>query len=196
MHNRSPGTHEPMGRLTAVAPGFAAAGTGSGLPESLANRTLRVARDDVPIECGFVNLEGKPVAGVTARCVHVIVSPDNDLVPWLKDLKDGKLLGGATTPGMPIAASQFGITGTATSDKDGRIRLTGIGCGRVASVRVDGPGIESRVVWVMTHDHDTVRVPQHKEHFSLFGDQPVHGYRRDTRAPSRVDLRGQDVRGG
>jgi RNA polymerase sigma factor (sigma-70 family) len=179
MHNRSAGSHEPIGRLTAVAPGFAPAGTGAGLPESLTNRTLKMAKDDVPIECRFMDLEGRPVAGVTARCVHVIVSPDNDLGWWLKDIKENKLLGGATTPGMPIPAAQVGIDSAARSDKDGRIKLTGIGRGRVASIRVDGPGLESKVVWVMTHDHDTVHVPQHKDAFSLFADQPVFGCKSD-----------------
>jgi hypothetical protein len=68
---------------------------------------------------------------------------------------------------------------TAISDRNGRIKLTGIGRGRVAFVRLDGPGIESHMVWVMTADHDTVRVPQHPEHFSLFADQPVYGAKSD-----------------
>ena len=40
MHDRSAGTHEPMGRIVAIAPGFAPAGTGAGLPESMASRRL------------------------------------------------------------------------------------------------------------------------------------------------------------
>jgi RNA polymerase sigma factor (sigma-70 family) len=180
MHDRSAGTHDPLGRLTATAPGFAPAGTGGGGPGSFANRTLKLAKDDVPVECRFLDLEGKPVAGVTARCVYVIVTPDNDLGPWLKNLEENKLAGGATTPGIPIPASQLGITTTATSGKDGRIKLTGIGRGRVASARIDGPGIESRLVWLMTHDHDTVRVPRHPNAYSLFADQPVHGCKSDV----------------
>ncbi|HJZ90281.1 MAG TPA: carboxypeptidase-like regulatory domain-containing protein, partial [Gemmataceae bacterium] len=179
MFPQGPSGHEPMGRLTAIVPGFAPAGTGTGMPDSFKDRTLKLAKDDVPLENRFLDLEGRPIAGVTARCVAVIVSPDNDLAWWLKDIKENKLLGGATTPGMPIPASQLGLTQSATSDSEGRIKLTGIGRGRVAFVRIDGQKIESRVIWIMTHDHDTVQVPQHPNAFSLFADQPVHGSKSD-----------------
>jgi RNA polymerase sigma factor (sigma-70 family) len=190
MYNKGPDGHEPMGGLTAIAPGFAPAGTGAGLPESLKDLTLRFARDDVPLENRFVDLQGKPIAGITARAVYVIVHPKNDLDWWLKDLKEGKLLGGATTPGSPVPAEQLGITTSSTSDKDGRIKLTGIGRGRVVYVRIDGPGIESRVLWVMTHDHDNVQVPQHKNSFSYFADQPVHGCKSDIVAAPCTPVEG------
>jgi len=190
MFDKGPDGHEPMGRLTAIAPGFAPAGTGAGLPKSLIDRTLKFARDDVPLENRFVDLEGRPIAGITVRAAYVIVSPDNDLEPWLKDLKDGKLQGGGTTPGVPIPASQLAITTTSTSDKDGRIKLTGIGRGRVAFVRIDGPTIESKLVWIMTHDHDTVQVPQHPNSFSLFADQPVHGCKSDIVAAACIPVEG------
>jgi RNA polymerase sigma factor (sigma-70 family) len=179
MFPQGPSGHEPMGRLTAIVPGFAPAGTGTGLPKSFKDRTLKLARDDVPLENRFIDLQGRPVAGVTARCVAVIVSPDNDLGQWLKDIKENKLQPGGTTPGMPIPAPQLGLTQSATSDTEGRIKLTGIGHGRVAFVRIDGPKIESRMFWIMTHDHDPVQVPQHKNAFSLFADQPVHGSKSD-----------------
>jgi RNA polymerase sigma factor (sigma-70 family) len=179
LHGKNNSGHEPIGRLSAVAPGFAPGGYGAGMPESLADLTIKLPKDDVPIECRFLNLEGRPVAGITVRCAAVIVTQNNDLGPWLKDLMENKLLPGATNPGMEIPASQLGITSTTTSGPDGRVRLTGIGCGRIASVRIDGPGIESRLVWVMTHDHATVHVPQHKNAFSLFADDPVFGCKSD-----------------
>ncbi|HKB04625.1 MAG TPA: sigma-70 family RNA polymerase sigma factor [Gemmataceae bacterium] len=179
MYPQGPSGHQPMGRLTAIVPGFAPAGTGTGMPESFKDRTLKLDKDDVPLENRFLDLEGKPIAGVTARCVAVIVSPNNNLGIWLKDIKENKLVGGATTPGMPIPVAQLGLTQSATSDKDGRIKLTGIGRGRVAFVRIDGPGIESHMVWIMTANHDTVRVPQHPNAFSLFADQPVYGPKAD-----------------
>jgi RNA polymerase sigma factor (sigma-70 family) len=179
MHPQGRDGHEPLGRLTAIVPGFAPAGTGTGLPESFKDQTLWLARDDMPLENRILDLQGKPIAGITFRCAGVILTPKNELEWWLKAIKENKLAGGGTTPGFPIPADQLGVTESATSDKDGRIKLTGIGRGRVALVRIDGPGIESHMVWIMTHDHDTVRVPQHKNHFSLFADQPVYGRKAD-----------------
>ena len=190
MFDKGPDGHEPIGRITAIVPGYAPAGTGAGLPKSLQNRTLKLAKDDVPLENRFVDLEGRPIAGITVRAAYVIVSPDNDLGSWLKELQDGKLQGGATTPGVPIPADQLGITTTATSDKEGRIKLTGIGRGRVAFVRIDGPTIESKLVWIMSHDHDTVAVPQHPNSFSLFADQPVHGCKSDVVAAACIPIEG------
>jgi RNA polymerase sigma factor (sigma-70 family) len=175
---QGPSGHQPMGRLTAIAPGFAPAGIGTGMPDSFKDRTLKLAKDDVPLENRFLDLEGKPIAGVTARCVVVMVLRDNGLGIWLKDIKEDKLLAG-TIPGTLIPAAQLGLTQTATSDKDGRIKLAGIGRGRIAFVRIDGPGIESHLVWIMTADHDVVRVPQHPNAFSLFADQPVYGAKSD-----------------
>ena len=85
---------------------------------------------------------------------------------------------------------QLGIATTSTSDKDGRIKLTGIGRGRVAFVRIDGPTIESKLIWIMTHDHDTVAVPQHPNSFSLFADQPVHGCKSDIVAAPCIPVEG------
>ncbi|MBO0698637.1 MAG: carboxypeptidase regulatory-like domain-containing protein, partial [Zavarzinella sp.] len=175
---QGPSGHEPMGRLTAIVPGFAPAGTGTGMPDSFNDRTLKLAKDDVPLENRFLDLEGKPIAGVTARCVVVMVLRDNGLGIWLKDIEGDKVVPGFA-PGTPIPAAQLGLTQTATSDKDGRIKLAGIGRGRIAFVRIDGPGIESQMVWIMTHDHDAVRVPQHPNTFSLFADQPVYGAKSD-----------------
>jgi RNA polymerase sigma factor (sigma-70 family) len=172
---------EPIGMLSATAPGFAPAGTGAGLPASLADRTLKLARDDVPLENRFVDLEGQPIAGVKVTCVAVIATPDNDLKPWLKELGGGKAGPEASNPGMMLPAEILGLSSlSATSDKDGRIKLSGIGRGRIAGVRIDAPAVATRLVWLMTDDHATVAVPQHKDTFSIFADQPVHGSKSDV----------------
>jgi RNA polymerase sigma factor (sigma-70 family) len=189
IYDGSTSGHQPMGRLTATAPGFGPAGTGTGWLESLKDRTLKLTKDDVPLTCRFVNLEGKPVAGVTARWVNVVVRPDNDLGPWLKDVAEDKIVPG-TIPGMPTPAAQLGIMTNSKSDPDGRIHLTGIGRGRIAAIRVDGPGIESRLVWVMTVDHETVHVPRHKNSYSLFADQPVHGAKSEIVVGPCVPIEG------
>jgi hypothetical protein len=52
--------------------------------------TLRLVEDDVPITGQIVDLEGKPVAGVTLRVVQINAAPGEDIGPWLEAAKDKK----------------------------------------------------------------------------------------------------------
>jgi hypothetical protein len=51
---------------------------------------------------------------------------------------------------VTVAPPAFGAKLTATTDKDGKFRLTGAGRDRVLTVRVTGKGIEHKFFWVVT----------------------------------------------
>ena len=176
----SPTGQEPIGFLTAKKAGFGPTGTGAGLPASLRDRTMKFSTPEAAIENRVVGLEGQPLGSVKLTCLAVIVQPDNDLGPWLKDLDAGRYPATGINPGMLIPAEFLGLGGaSAESGPDGRLKLSGLGRGRIAAFRVDGPGVATRLVWVMTEDHPTVQMPQKREHFSAFQDQPVHGPKAD-----------------
>src|SRR5439155_7561292 len=92
--------------------------------------TIRLVRDDVPITGQIVDLEGKPVAGATLTVMQVSASPDGDLAPWLETIKDKQGRSGQLeldylsryTTALPLMA---------TTDANGRFRLTGIGRNRL-----------------------------------------------------------------
>jgi beta-lactamase regulating signal transducer with metallopeptidase domain/protocatechuate 3,4-dioxygenase beta subunit len=145
----------PWGRpaIVAWAPGF-----GPAWPETLArevteDKPLRLARDGVPIAARVVDLEGRPVAGATVR-VHMIQCPKSPEVVdrWLEDVaKDsnaGKWLH------FPIAEQLPGcepsVAAPATTDRDGRFRLTGLGRDRLAILDIRGESIAFRRVQVVT----------------------------------------------
>jgi RNA polymerase sigma factor (sigma-70 family) len=52
--------------------------------------TLRLTKDDVPITGRILDLQGKPVAGVTVGVHGLYWSAKEDLTAWLRDLKEKK----------------------------------------------------------------------------------------------------------
>ena len=57
---------------------------------------------------------------------------------------------------MPSSANQ-----TATTDPDGRFRLTGVGPDQLAEIFVSGPTIATAELYAMSHDGDEVRAALH-----------------------------------
>jgi RNA polymerase sigma factor (sigma-70 family) len=115
--------------------------------------TLRLRKDDVPFTGRVLTLEGQPVAGATVEAVRLgAVAEGDDLKAWLdKNVrmhKEGYWLNerGLVT----VAPSAFGTRITATTDKDGKFRLTGAGRDRVLVVRVTGDGIEHKFFRAVT----------------------------------------------
>ena len=59
-----------------------------------ADLTLRLVKDDVPIEGRVVDLEGKPVRGATIRPVVLSASRGEDLAAWESAMAKAKDLSG------------------------------------------------------------------------------------------------------
>jgi protocatechuate 3,4-dioxygenase beta subunit len=108
-----------------------------------AELTLRLVEDDVPVEGRILDLEGRPIAGVTVAVARLEVG---DLKPWVE-----ARAGGAGEPVMKVIPPVVldGPTSVQT-DKDGRVRLTGFGRGRAVDLTVRGPGIEYSDLAVVT----------------------------------------------
>jgi RNA polymerase sigma factor (sigma-70 family) len=84
---------------------------------------LRLVKDDIPVQGRIRDLQGQPVVGA---------------VIGLKNI------GGLLLPAWP------GLQGSATTDKDGRFTLTGIGRDREAGLRISSPTIALQLVGVNT----------------------------------------------
>jgi hypothetical protein len=98
---------------------------------------LRLVRDDVPIEGRLFNLEGRPIAGLEVRTLHV-EDPSNP---------------------QPIYGAPSGFFQAATTGPDGRFHLAGIGRGRRALLGIAGPGIARDHVQVVTGSFPKDRPP-------------------------------------
>jgi len=151
--------------------------------------TLRLARNDVPIEGRIIDLEGKPVAGVEVGVRTVQASDDEDLTHWLAGLKE---LGGVYDADSKFLTrnltTSFGPPPVppARSDADGRFRISGLGREREVELHIEGPSIETVHVRVRTRPGETIRLPAYK---SFREDEPIIIYGSSfahIAAPARV----------
>ena len=46
--------------------------------------TVKLVKDDVPIEGRIIDLEGRPLANISVRISGIMASPHEDLTPWIK----------------------------------------------------------------------------------------------------------------
>jgi RNA polymerase sigma factor (sigma-70 family) len=122
--------------------------------------TFRLVKD-VPVVGRLVNLEGRPVAGVTVQPFMIGVTAKEDLGPVLEAIKAGK----------PMRVEEFfptrlalpggipGLPARLVTDADGRFRLTGVGRERVVALQVSGPKVEHDMLLVMTRGGKPFRLP-------------------------------------
>jgi RNA polymerase sigma factor (sigma-70 family) len=149
--------------IVAAAEGHGVAAT----PLALGDRsdlTLRLTKDDVPLQGRVLDLQGKPVVGATVRIDDMLyLSSKGDLTAWLEELQAGKL-----SPGQVEAKHLMGLWSPAFSvlfpptktDADGQFEIKGLGRERVVGLRIDGPTIATRRINAMTRHGDTIRVPE------------------------------------
>lgn len=109
---------------------------------------LRLVKD-VPITGLVVNTEGRPVAGVSISIIKIYVPAneklDDYLAGWLNNWRDN-----LSTPLKRLYVPLDGVTGTATTDKDGRFALHGTGRERIVYVKFSGGGMARETLHIIT----------------------------------------------
>jgi RNA polymerase sigma factor (sigma-70 family) len=139
-----PGTDKPYRSLyvLAVAPGFGPTAAYFELAQPPGELGIRMPNDDVPVLGRVTDLDGKPVAGVKVQARTVWQFRGNDLSECLQAVRDGA---------NPVEAKSYHLTltpqglpaprpgGQATTDADGRFRLTGFGRERLIDLDLEGP---------------------------------------------------------
>ncbi len=114
--------------------------------------TLRLARDDVPITGRLRNLEGGGVAGVVVQVRRVEKRADGgDLEKFIATKQRwarGDYVNGPDMSGLPAEA--LSTSTSATTDADGRFRLSGFGRERVVHLQFGGGKVEPFKLEVLT----------------------------------------------
>jgi hypothetical protein len=151
--------------LCATAEGHGPALAPVGNPNAAGERTLRLVKDDVPIQGRVFDLQGKPVSGASVRVIGLRLPKKGDLTTFaeaLKTSKDGEPveIDHLTHLDSPAIARLFPVVST---DADGRFQLKGIGRERIAIVEISGPTIESRQARLLTRPSNRIRLPERRE---------------------------------
>lgn len=109
---------------------------------------LRLGKD-VPITGRVVNTEGRPVAGVSLSIAKIFVPAneklDDYLAGWLSNWRDN-----LSTPQKRLYVPLDGVTGAATTNKDGRFALHGAGAERIVYVKLSGGGMARQTLHIIT----------------------------------------------
>jgi RNA polymerase sigma factor (sigma-70 family) len=130
--------------------------------------TLRLAKDDVPVSGRILNLEGKPVPGVTVSVTAIKAPPGGSLTPWLEAVKtrpsaDGIPLDYQYLP-MFFTEELNRLFPTIRTGADGRFTLRGIGRERVVTLVIEGPTIETKEINIMTRPGlPTITIPWYRD---------------------------------
>jgi RNA polymerase sigma factor (sigma-70 family) len=135
--------------------------------------TLRLLDDDGPITGQIVDLQGKPVPGATVSLMQINAAPGEDLGPWLEAIKSKKRLGYPAEQEY-LKRYTIAVPLRATTDADGRFRLTGIGRNRLVRAQLDGPTIASEHLCILTRPGEAIQVTK------FFEGQPESGVPRTT----------------
>lgn len=159
VHPNVPSGNPPVLTLIAHVPGYGSAVVETDSPHALTGRTLRLVKDNVSILGHILNLEGKPVPGVTVRPVLVIANAANSLdrVVRAAETNTWAELPDDHRTNMAFSAAAAGLTQTAVTDAEGKFSLSGFGRERIVLLRLDGPAIQTCFLKAMTRAGPAVR---------------------------------------
>ncbi|MHB1424222.1 MAG: sigma-70 family RNA polymerase sigma factor [Gemmataceae bacterium] len=134
--------------LLAHAAGFGVDWVDVSEGERPAEVTLRLVKD-VPITGRIVNTEGRPVSGISLSIREIDVPPneklDDYLAGWLRDWRDN-----LSTPRKRLIVPLNQVLGAATTDKDGRFTLHGVGGERIVYFNLSGGGMAQESLHIIT----------------------------------------------
>ncbi len=138
-------------RVVASAPGFGPA-WGSPGPRStdLREVTLTLKADEPPIRGRVVDLEGRPIAGVTVRSDRAWEAPDGALDAWIEAARTRGRAVGDGLASIPLERS-------AVTGPDGRFRIGEVGRDRVVELAFSGPTISTATAFAITRAMPTFR---------------------------------------
>jgi RNA polymerase sigma factor (sigma-70 family) len=147
--------------VVATAPGFGPGWVSLPPGRPTGELTIRLVADDVPITGQVVNLEGKPIPGVTLTVWQIYAARDDDVGPWVKDAaaKAGLVL---DLERKHFPRYTTAVCPRATTGADGRLRLTGVGRNRLARGIIEGPTVATQHVSILTRPGKPIEVVSHK----------------------------------
>jgi RNA polymerase sigma factor (sigma-70 family) len=151
-------------QVVAVAQGHAPDWTATG-QRPPAELTLRLPRSSETIQGRILDLQGKAIAGAKVNVVRLETTPEDDLTPFLKGLRNpgGTHLALSRLSKTLTDPSPAGLPRTVTTNADGCFRLPGAGKEHVVVLSIEAPEIEHATIRVLPRTaaevKDLVRPP-------------------------------------
>ena len=113
---------------------------------------MRLVPDGVPIRGRILDLQGRPVAGVTVYAREIRVPNSGfDIDAWLAS---GALYPGGTSS-QYRGPTWLGRDGTWTTDNNGRFEVRGVGRDQIVGLEFRCPGLEKVYLYAMAHSSVT-----------------------------------------
>jgi protocatechuate 3,4-dioxygenase beta subunit len=166
--------------VTALAPGLGAgwAVAPPGGPKE--DLTIQLAEDQ-PVTGQIVDLEGQPVAGATVRVLQIRAPLGEDFGAWLEAATAGDGPAQRLEHTL-LPRSTTAVAASAVTDAGGRFRLAGMGRGVLVVAQLDGPGIASHHLRILTRAGKPIEVWESK-------GNPEYGEPRVTATYYGADFR-------
>src|SRR5262249_28913075 len=161
------------GAIIAITPGHAPGWVNVHKADMMTNVTVKLVKD-LPIAGRVVDLQGKPMGGVTVRVRSLAANDAEDLKLWVEALQSKQEIWGVHYPRTSLDAILPNLTRSATTDADGKFRLAGFGRERLVGLRFEGPTIETVDVYALTRPVPTMEVVRQKDE-PRFGSYLFHG---------------------
>jgi RNA polymerase sigma factor (sigma-70 family) len=137
--------------VVATAPGFGAGYTpGAFKAATKGELTIKLVEDGPPIEGRIVDLEGRPVASAEVKATRLYFADRTAFLAPPGEFLNTSFLAGLDQLPATIA--------TATTNPEGRFRLTGIGPQRIAELSISGPAIATTQVHFMSREGGNIHV--------------------------------------
>jgi beta-lactamase regulating signal transducer with metallopeptidase domain len=166
------------GEVIATAPGF-------GVGYLLKDQPIRLRAGDLPIDGRLVDLEGRPVAGVTVKLGQIWL-PASELPPEpAAPQKSGSPpLKTRATSGARSPVSLVGRLGLqpegllpnpVVTDRDGRFRIEGLGCDVLADITLTGQNIARKTVKILTRTMEPIAGSSSDRSVAGLGDPTTYG---------------------
>jgi RNA polymerase sigma factor (sigma-70 family) len=175
------------GAVVAVGRDFAPGWVGGDNVEKLADVTIKLTRS-VPIEGRAIDLQGKPVMGVSVRVLSFkFREGGGDLRAFAEELRSPEYASGQFLPGFAgttMDPALLALAPPAVTGADGKFRVAGISAECQVGLHFEGPTIETVEAYALTRAMPTVGLPNVVFHGATFDHaaaptRPVVGVIRD-----------------
>jgi beta-lactamase regulating signal transducer with metallopeptidase domain len=143
---------EPESRNTVIDLGTSSAATGQAIktsepPTAVKHDQGKIPARTVAITGRMVDLEGRPIPGITVNVRSIWKAKGGNLTPWLEAVRRGEARGVAY---RHLEKEREEHRGKTETDAQGRFRLEGMGAEKVVTLSIEGPTVAHTQLQVVT----------------------------------------------